>query len=159
MTISRSQRETILARIEKLVAEKYFDPNFDDSVWNGIVDQHRAAIVDAETEKAFETSVATMLAEMAPSPLALLSDRTLITPPNAINASFSVRTVDGQANGFSWIFFLGELPRERVSKLAMFSCRLAVSLSIHLYPKVRPQVLKCNKASKLLFCAVILARN
>lgn len=101
MTISRSQRETILARIQKLVAEKYFDPNFDDSVWNGIVEQHRAAIVDAETEKAFETSVATMLAEMAPSPLALLSDRTLITPPNAINASFSVRTVGGQPH---WVF-------------------------------------------------------
>ena len=42
MTISRSQRETILARIQRLVAEKYFDPNFDDSVWNGIVEQHRS---------------------------------------------------------------------------------------------------------------------
>ena len=41
MTISRSQRETILAKIQKLVAEKYFDPNFDDAVWNGIVEQHR----------------------------------------------------------------------------------------------------------------------
>src|ERR1700751_1400976 len=96
MTISRSQRETILARIQRLVAEKYFDPNFDDSVWNGIVDENRKTIVEANTEDAFEKAVATMLAEMAPSPLALLSERTLITPPNAINASFSVRTVDGQ---------------------------------------------------------------
>jgi C-terminal processing protease CtpA/Prc len=101
MTISRSQRETILAKIQRLVAEKYFDPNFDDAAWNGIVEQHRRTIVDAETEEAFENSAATMLAEMAPSPLALLSDRTLITPPNAINASFSVRTIDGQPH---WIF-------------------------------------------------------
>jgi carboxyl-terminal processing protease len=42
-----------------------------------------------------------MLAEMAPSPLALLSNRTMITPPNAINASFSVRTVDGEPH---WVF-------------------------------------------------------
>ena len=42
-----------------------------------------------------------MLAELPPSPLALLSDRTLITPPNAINASFSIRTIDGQPH---WVF-------------------------------------------------------
>ena len=75
-------------------------PISDDAAWKGIVEQHRAAIVDAKTKAAFD-SVATMLAEMAPSPLAPLSDRTLITPPNAINASFSVRTVDGQPH---WVF-------------------------------------------------------
>ena len=159
MTISRSQRETILARIQKLVAEKYFDPNFDDSEWNGIVEQHRAAIVDAETEKAFENSVATMLAEMAPSPLALLSDRTLITPPNAINASFWYGPSAVNPIGFSGMFFPEELPRERVSKLAMFFCRSAASLSIHPCLMAQPRVLKCTKTSKLLFCAVILPRN
>ena len=159
MTISRSQRETILARIQKLVAEKYFDPNFDDSVWNGIVEQHRATIVDAETQEAFENSVATMLAEMAPSPLALLSDRTLITPPNAINASFSVRTVDGQPH---WVFkdvLPGGVAARAGIKAGDVLLSVGGSLSIHRYPKVRPQVLKCNKASKLSFCAVILPRN
>lgn len=101
MTISRSQRETILAKIQRLVAEKYFDPNFDDSGWNGIVEHHRNSILEADSEGGFEKAVATMLAEMAPSPLALLSDRTLITPPNAINASFSVRTIDDQPH---WVF-------------------------------------------------------
>jgi S1-C subfamily serine protease len=37
-----------------------------------------------------------MLAELPPSPLALLSEPTLIAPPNAINANFSVRAVDDQ---------------------------------------------------------------
>ena len=101
MTISRSQRETILAKIQRLVAEKYFDPNFDDSGWNGIVEHHRNTILEADSEGGFEKAVATMLAEMAPSPLALLSDRTLITPPNAINASFSVRTIGDQPH---WVF-------------------------------------------------------
>ena len=90
MTLSRSQRETMLGKIQKLVAEKYFDPKFDEAVWNRIVDHHRGPILDANDNQAFERAVATMLAELPPSPLALLSERTLITPPNAINASFSL---------------------------------------------------------------------
>lgn len=101
MTLSQAQRETILRKIQRLVNEKYFDPNFDETVWKGIVESHRKAAVEAQTETAFEGAIAAMLAEMAPSPLALLSNRTLITPPNAINASFSVRTIDGEPQ---WVF-------------------------------------------------------
>jgi carboxyl-terminal processing protease len=101
MTLSRSQRETILAKIQKLVAEKYFDPKFDDSVWSRVVEHHRSSVIEASSDQAFENAVATMLAEMPPSPLALLSDRTLIAPPNAINASFSIRTIEGQPY---WVF-------------------------------------------------------
>jgi C-terminal processing protease CtpA/Prc len=101
MTLTRSQRETILAKIQKLVTEKHFDPNFDDVGWNRIVVQHRQFIVEAESSPSFERAVAMMLAELPPSPLALLSDRTSIAPPNAINASFSVRTINDQP---FWIF-------------------------------------------------------
>jgi C-terminal processing protease CtpA/Prc len=101
MTLSHAQRETVLKKIQRLVSEKYFDPNFDEPVWNRIVENHRKTVIEAQTEAAFERAVAAMLAEMAPSPLALLSDRTLITPPNAINASFSVRTTDGEPH---WVF-------------------------------------------------------
>ena len=101
MTLSRSQRETVLGKIQKLVAEKYYDPKFDDAVWNRIVDHHRGPILDANDDQAFERAVATLLAELPPSPLALLSERTLITPPCAINASFSVRTIDDEPH---WVF-------------------------------------------------------
>jgi carboxyl-terminal processing protease len=101
MTLSRSQREVMLGKIQKLVAEKYFDPRFDEAVWNRIVDHHRSTILDANDDRAFERAVAAMLAELPPSPLALLSERTLITPPNAINASFSIRTIDDQPH---WVF-------------------------------------------------------
>lgn len=101
MVLTHSQRESILAKIQRLVSEKYFDPNFDEDVWNRIVDSYRKSIIGADSDRAFEKAVAAMLAEVAPSPLALLSDRTLITPPNAINASFSVRTIDGRAH---WVF-------------------------------------------------------
>jgi carboxyl-terminal processing protease len=101
MTLTRSQRKMILAKIQRLVAEKYFDPNFDETGWSTIVDQHRQFVVEAENGPSFEKAVATMLAELPPSPLALLSDRTLIAPPNAINASFSVRTINDQPY---WVF-------------------------------------------------------
>jgi C-terminal processing protease CtpA/Prc len=102
MALTRSQREAILNKIQKLVAEKYFDPNFDEAVWNDFVEHHRSFIVEAENSPAFERAVAQMLAELPPSPLALLSRRTLITPPNAINASFSVRRIyDDQPH---WVF-------------------------------------------------------
>ena len=65
------------------------------------MEHHRGPILDANDNQAFERAVATMLAELPPSPLALLSERTLITPPNAINASFSIRTIDGQPH---WVF-------------------------------------------------------
>lgn len=100
MTLSHAQRETVLKKIQRLVSEKYFDPNFDEAMWNRIVENHRRTVVEAQSEAAFERAVAAMLAEMAPSPLALLSDRTLIAPPNAINASFSVRTIDGEPYWF-----------------------------------------------------------
>ncbi|MGH9726382.1 MAG: PDZ domain-containing protein, partial [Candidatus Acidiferrales bacterium] len=101
MTITRSQRETVLAKIQKLVTDKYFDPNFDVAKWNSIVELHREYIVGAESVPAFEKAVAMMLAELPPSPLALLSQRTLIAPPNAINASFSVRAIDEEPH---WVF-------------------------------------------------------
>jgi carboxyl-terminal processing protease len=101
MELSQSQRETALGKIQRLVSEKYFDPGFDESAWNRVVENHRRTIVEAQTDTAFERAVVTMLAEMAPSPLALLSNRTLITPPNAINASFSVRTIDNEP---LWVF-------------------------------------------------------
>jgi carboxyl-terminal processing protease len=101
MALTRPQREMILTKIQKLVAEKYCDPNFDEAVWSKIVEQHRTYVVEAESSPSFERAVAMMLAELPPSPLALLSERTLIAPPNAINASFSVRTIGDQPY---WVF-------------------------------------------------------
>jgi carboxyl-terminal processing protease len=101
MTLTRVQREMILAKIQRLVAEKHFDPNFDEAAWNKIVEQHRQFIVEAENSPFFEKAIATMLSELPPSPLALLSERALIAPPNAINASFSVRTISDQPR---WVF-------------------------------------------------------
>ena len=101
MELTTQQRESILAKIQSLVAEKYFDPAFDHSGWQAIVRRNRPAIVDASSTADFESAIGKMLAELSPKTLGLLSDHTPITPRNAINASFSVQTV---ASKFRWVF-------------------------------------------------------
>lgn len=101
MDLTQSQKATILAKIDEVVGEKYFDPGFNQSAWTAIVSKHRIAILDATTAKGFEDAVSVMLAELSPKGLGLLSERTPINPRNAINASFSVQHVE---DGLRWVF-------------------------------------------------------
>ena len=101
MSLSKEQRESILAKIQTLVAEKYFDPAFDNSAWQGIVARNRASIVDASSTSDFEKAIDTMLAEMSHKGLGLLAPQTPISPRNVINASFSVARV---SNILRWVF-------------------------------------------------------
>ena len=101
MDLNRTQRESLLAKIEATVAEKYYDPSFDGAAWRRIVERHRGSIVNTQSTAAFEEAVADMLRELSPKTLGLLSKRTPINPRNAINASFSVQQV---ADGLRWVF-------------------------------------------------------
>jgi carboxyl-terminal processing protease len=101
MNLTKEQRESILAKIQTLVANKYFDPAFDNSAWQAIVARHRASIVDANSTSEFEKAIDTMLAEMSHKGLGLLAPQTPISPRNVINASFSVEPF---SNGLRWVF-------------------------------------------------------
>lgn len=101
MDLNKTQRSAILAKIEKTVAEKYYDPAFDQNAWQAIVSKHRSAILNAGTPEAFESAAVAMLNELSPRTLGLLSKRTPINPRNAINASFSVQIV---SEGLRWVF-------------------------------------------------------
>ena len=101
MDLNKAQRDSLLTKIEKTVAEKYYDPAFDSAAWHLIVERHRQSIVNATSTEAFEKSVAEMLHELSPRTLGLLSKRTAINPRNAINASFSVQSV---SDGLRWVF-------------------------------------------------------
>jgi C-terminal processing protease CtpA/Prc len=101
MTLTTQQRESILRKIQSLVAEKYFDPAFDNAEWQAIVTRNRPEIVSANNTADFEGAIGRMLTELSPRTLGLLSDHTSITPRNAINASFSVQTV---SNELRWVF-------------------------------------------------------
>jgi carboxyl-terminal processing protease len=101
MDITKAQRNTILMKIEAIVSEKYFDPAFDNAAWNATVSRHRSTIVESGNTEAFEKAVGAMLAELSPKTLGLLSDRTLINPRNAINASFSIQTI---SKALRWVF-------------------------------------------------------
>jgi C-terminal processing protease CtpA/Prc len=100
--LTRTDREQLLSKIEKLVQTKFYDPTFNGKNWNQIVAQHRTAILNAESNEAFEGNVSAMLAELNTSGLGLLSEDTAITPRNAINASF--HAVDTAHDGERWVF-------------------------------------------------------
>jgi hypothetical protein len=134
MPLSHTQREAILRKVQKLVSEKYFDPNFDETLWNRVVENNRKVVLDAESDTAFERAVARMLVEMAPNPLALLLDRALIAPPNAINASFSVRTIDGETHRVFKMFFRRALRRVPAPRPEMSSWRSAVNRGGRRFP-------------------------
>ena len=101
MDLNKEQRESLLSKIQAQVSEKYFDPSFDKNTWDRIVQRHRSVIVDAPNAEAFEKAVTDMLAELSPRTLGLLSEKTKINPRNAINASFSVQSVEGVLR---WVF-------------------------------------------------------
>ena len=101
MDLTKEQRETLLGKIQALVSEKYYDPAFDKSTWDGIVQRHRPAVISASDAATFETAITDMLTELSPRSLGLLSERSKINPRNAINASFSVQMLDG---GLRWVF-------------------------------------------------------
>jgi carboxyl-terminal processing protease len=100
MDLDKTQRVTLLSKIESTVSEKYYDPNFDQTAWQSIVSRHRSSILEAPTTEDFEKQVGKMLGELSPKTLGLLSDRTPINPRNSINASFSVQ----EADGLRWVF-------------------------------------------------------
>jgi hypothetical protein len=53
MNLTKTQRETILTKIRAVVAQKYFDPSFDNAAWQTIVNKNRAAILGASSAPAF----------------------------------------------------------------------------------------------------------
>jgi carboxyl-terminal processing protease len=102
MTLTRSDRQNLLAKITTLVAQKYYDPAFGGKDWEQIVSKHRDSIVQADTVDAFEAAVTNMLHEVNSSGMGLLGPTTKITPRSAINASF--RRVETDADGSRWVF-------------------------------------------------------
>jgi C-terminal processing protease CtpA/Prc len=101
MDLTKEQRESILTKIQTLVAERYYDPAFDNAAWQGIVARHRASIVDAPSTLDFEKAIDSMLADMPQKALGLLAPQTPISPRNVINASFSVEPF---SKGLRWVF-------------------------------------------------------
>ena len=57
MTLTIQQRESILAKTQSLVAEKYFDPEFDNAAWQAIVTRNRPEIVGANNTADFEGAI------------------------------------------------------------------------------------------------------
>ena len=101
MQLNKTQRSTILTKIEAAVAKNFYDPAFDERAWQATVGLHRQRILNAEGTAGFENTVKAMLTDFSPKSLGLLSERTPINPRSAINASFSVQPT---SSGLRWVF-------------------------------------------------------
>ena len=100
--MTRTDRERCLARIQQLVAGKYYDPNFGGRNWAAIVEQHRSALLSAETADSFEAAANSMLKELRSGALGLLRQSSKISSRNAIAASFKV--IETPQDGLRWVF-------------------------------------------------------
>jgi carboxyl-terminal processing protease len=101
MMFTERDRRKLLGKIDRLVATKFYDPNFKGHDWRSIVENHRAKILSAGERNEFEAAVNNMLRELGSSGLGLISAGTAITPKNSISATF--RAVETEY-GNRWVF-------------------------------------------------------
>ena len=100
--MTRTERERCLAQIEKLVADKYYDPDFGGNNWGAIVERHRTTVLHADDLDEFDMAANKMLKELGSGALGLLRETSKISSRNAIAASF--RAVDTPTDGHRWVF-------------------------------------------------------
>ncbi len=100
--MKRTDRESCLAQIQQLVRTKYYDPQLGGKDWDAVVEQHRVAVVNAESLEDFERAANDMLKELGSGALGLLRGTSKISSRNAIAASF--RAVETPADGNRWVF-------------------------------------------------------
>ncbi|MBV8068859.1 MAG: hypothetical protein JO270_03070 [Acidobacteriaceae bacterium] len=100
--MTKTERERCFARIQQLVRDKYYDPNFGGKNWSEIVNQHRDTVLAADGVDGFETAVNSMLKELGSGALGILRQTTKISSRNAIAASF--RAVETPQDGLRWVF-------------------------------------------------------
>jgi carboxyl-terminal processing protease len=101
MTFTERDRQKLLGKIDRLIATKFYDPNFKGHDWRSIVENHRTKILSAEQRSEFEAAVNGMLRELGSSGLGLISAGTAIAPKNSISATF--RAVETEY-GNRWAF-------------------------------------------------------
>ena len=102
MSLTRPDRQALLAKIDEIGATKYYDPSYGGNDWKLIVSSYRDQILDVETTEEFERAVTAMLAQLPSAELGLLSPSTKIQSRSSINASF--RAVMTGPDGARWVF-------------------------------------------------------
>ena len=102
MTLTSRQKQHLLSKIDRLVQEKFYDPNFNGHDWHLLVSKYREQIINSSDTEAFEGAVTALLSELKSSGTGLLGPHTKITPRNAIAASF--RRVPDTPEGERWVF-------------------------------------------------------
>ena len=101
MTLTESQRRDILARISRLVGDKFYDPTFKGHDWPALVETHREQILRQADRLQFAEAVNEMLRTLKTSGLGLISEQSKITSKNSISATFHQAETE---YGRRWVF-------------------------------------------------------
>jgi carboxyl-terminal processing protease len=102
MTLTRENKRQLLSKIDRLVQEKFYDPNFNGHDWHRLVSQYQEQILNSPSTAAFEEAVTALLSELHASGTGLLGKNTKIAPRNSIAASF--RRIPNTSEGDRWVF-------------------------------------------------------
>ena len=110
MKLTERNRQAVLAKIDRLVAEKFYDPKFKGHDWAALVATHREKILDQEESQYFETAVNVMLRELGSAGLGLISPATR-SHQRTPSAQRSVMQRRNMAAGGSFKMFTWAVPQ------------------------------------------------
>lgn len=95
--LKREQRASVLGKLEKAVAECFYDPALRGVDWRSAVASHREVILSAPTEEQFERELTGLLAELKTSHVGVFRDKIRLGTARAlISASYSAFPFQGE---------------------------------------------------------------
>jgi carboxyl-terminal processing protease len=95
--LKRGQRASVLSKLQKVVAECFYDPALRGVDWRGAVASHREVILGAPTEEQFERELTGLLAELKTSHVGVFRGKIRLGTARAlISASYSAFPFEGE---------------------------------------------------------------
>ena len=95
--LNREQRAKVLGRLEKVVANYFYDPSLRGIDWRAAVEAHRESILKVATEEEFERELTALLSELKTSHLGVFRKHAPRgTAKSVISASYAAFPVRGE---------------------------------------------------------------
>ncbi|MCI0627000.1 MAG: S41 family peptidase [Acidobacteria bacterium] len=102
MTLTQTERAEILKNVTRIVEEKHFNPNRNQTDWKRLVEAETPRILSAETAESFEAAMQRLITQLGSSHTAFFHESGESVPARyAINATFHQFETH---RGLRWVF-------------------------------------------------------